>query len=245
LDGTIWGGEFLLCDGSRARRVAHLRPYALPGGERAVREPRRAALGVLNEPFGLAFTQYARGWFDAGNLEVITRLMSSSVFAPRTTSMGRFFDAVSALLGLCTANRFEGEAAAALEFAAEGVGAVDPYPIPLQSGDPAVADWAPLVVALLADHRAGASVALLSARFHESLAALAEEVAVRVGTPSVVLTGGCFQNARLVGRAKERLAARGFDVHAPRSFPPNDGGISLGQALVASRRFFEGGASCA
>jgi hydrogenase maturation protein HypF len=244
-DGTIWGGEFLLCEGSRARRVAHLRAYALPGGERAVREPRRAALGVLNEQFGAAAWEYARGWFSADEIAVIAGFIASPVLAPRTTSMGRLFDAVSALLGLCTANRFEGEAAAALEFAAEGVGALDPYPIPLLSGDPAVADWAPLVLALLADYRAGTSVALISARFHESLAALAEDVAVRVGTPSVVLTGGCFQNARLVRRAKERLVARGFDVLVSKGFPPNDGGISLGQALIASRRFRAGGAPCA
>jgi hydrogenase maturation protein HypF len=244
-DGTIWGGEFLLCEGAHAVRAAHLRPYRLPGGERAVRDPRRAAFGVLHEQFGQDATECARAWFGAGEAAVLAGLMTGSVLAPRTTSMGRLFDAMSALLGTCHTNRFEGEAAAALEFAAEGVDSVDPYPIAVHSTEPAVADWEPLVAAVLADRRAGVPAARISARFHETLAALAEEVAVHVGVSSVVLTGGCFQNARLARRAMQRLAARGFHVHAPRSFPPNDGGISLGQALVASRRFLERGAPCA
>jgi hydrogenase maturation protein HypF len=172
-------------------------------------------------------------------------MMARSSLAPRTSSVGRLFDAVAALVGLGSTNRFEGDAAMALEFAAEGTGAPDPYPIPLGQGDPALADWAPLIEAVLADCRAGVSAGTVSARFHESLAALAEDVAVRVGAPRVALAGGCFQNARLTLRVGERLARRGFDVHTPRAFPPNDGGISLGQVLVASRRFFEEGATCA
>jgi hydrogenase maturation protein HypF len=244
-DHMIWGGEFLVCDGSRARRVAHLRSFALPGGERAVREPRRVALGVLYEQLGPEATDHGRRWFGDAETVILTQMMARSFLAPRTTSVGRLFDAVAALVGLGATNRFEGEAAMALEFAAEGVGAAEPYSIPLRPGDPAVADWGPLVEGVLADRRAGVSAGTISARFHESLATLAEDVAVRVGAPRVVLTGGCFQNARLALRARERLTRRGFDVRTPRAFPPNDGGISLGQVLVASRRFFEGGASCA
>ena len=133
----------------------------------------------------------------------------------------------------------------ALEFAAEGAAAIDPYPIPLERGDPAIADWGPLIESVLADRRTGVSTGEISARFHESVAALAEDVAVRVRAPRVALAGGCFQNARLLLRVKERLTRRGFDVYTPRAFPPNDGGISLGQVLVASRRFFERRAPCA
>jgi hydrogenase maturation protein HypF len=159
--------------------------------------------------------------------------------------MGRLFDAVAALVGLGATNRFEGEAAMALEFAAERTGLAERYPIPLRSGEPAIADWGPLIEAVLEDCRVGVSAGTISGRFHESLAALAEDVAVRVGTRRVVLAGGCFQNARLAQRTEERLTRRGFDVRTPRAFPPNDGAISLGQVLIASRRFFEGGAPCA
>jgi hydrogenase maturation protein HypF len=244
-DHTIWGGEFLLCEGTKAIRFAHLRSFALPGGEQAVREPRRAALGVLHEALGQAAADYATGWFGPSDAGILARMMTRSFLAPRTTSMGRLFDAVAAIVGLGTRNRFEGEAAMALEFTAEGVGEVDPYPIRLRPGDPAVADWEPLVGAVLDDVRAEVPVSLISARFHESLAALAEDVAIRAGASHVVLTGGCFQNARLTRRATERLARKGFRVHVPRAFPPNDGGISLGQVLVASRRFLEGGVRCA
>ncbi len=120
-----------------------------------------------------------------------------------------------------------------------------PIPSLFAPGNPLVADWEPLVRGVLEDCRRGVPVARVSARFHESLAALVEEVAVRTDLPSVVLSGGCFQNERLVTRTRERLGRRGFRVHAPQQFPANDGGISLGQALVASRRFFEGGSSCA
>jgi hydrogenase maturation protein HypF len=245
LDQSIWGGEFLWCEGCEARRVAHLRPFALPGGAQAVREPRRAALGVLHEAFGREATEYGRRWFGAVGAAVLGRMMARSCSTPRTTSMGRLFDAVAALVGLVERARFEGEAAMALEFVAEPVGAVEPYAVRLQSGDPIVADWEPLVRAVLDDFRAGVPVGTISARFHESLAALAEDVAARVGAPRVVLAGGCFQNARLSQRTAERLERRGLRVHVPRAFPPNDGGISLGQVLVASRRALEGGARCA
>jgi hydrogenase maturation protein HypF len=244
-DHTIWGGEFLLCEGWRARRVAHLRSFALPGGERAVREPRRTALGVLHEQFGPAAIDYGRRWFGQAEAAILARAMARSLLTPRTTSMGRLFDAVAALVGLGATNRFEGEAAMALEFAADETGLAEPYSIPLRPGEPALADWGPLIEAVLGDCRAGVSAGTICGRFHESLAALAEDVAVHVGVPRVVLTGGCFQNARLALRTRERLTRRGFDVRTPRAFPPNDGGISLGQVLVASRRFSGGAESCA
>ena len=245
LDHSIWGGEFLWCEGFEARRVAHLRPFGLPGGEQAVREPRRAALGVLHEAFGQEAADHGQRWFDAVEAAVLARMMARSCSTPRTTSMGRLFDAVAALVGLADRTRFEGEAAMALEFAAESVDSVEPYAVRLRPGNPLVADWAPLVRAVLEDVRGGVPVSVISARFHETLAALAEDVAARVGASRVVLTGGCFQNARLTRRAAERLERRGLRVHVPRAFPPNDGGISLGQVLVASRRALRGGAPCA
>jgi len=244
-DHSIWGGEFLWCEGVEARRVAHLRPFGLVGGAQAVREPRRAALGVLHEAFGEEVADYGQRWFGAVDGAVLARMLSRACSSPRTTSMGRLFDAVAALVGLGERARFEGEAAMALEFVAESVDGVEPYAIRVQPGDPLVADWEPLVRAVLDDVRAGVPVSIISARFHETLAALAEDVATRVGAPCVVLTGGCFQNARLARRAAERLERRDFRVQVPRAFPPNDGGLSLGQVLVASRRALQGGSACA
>jgi hydrogenase maturation protein HypF len=176
---------------------------------------------------------------------VLQRLMARSIQAPRTTSAGRLFDAVAAITGIRDRNRFEGDAASALEFAAEGVDTAEPYAGFVRPGDSAVVDWGPLVSAILEDSELGCSPAAISARFHEGLAALVEDVAARVGVQRVVLTGGCFQNVLLARRTCERLRRRGLDVYTPRCFPPNDGGISLGQALVASRRFLQGGAPCA
>jgi hydrogenase maturation protein HypF len=160
-------------------------------------------------------------------------MLARGINSPRTTSLGRLFDAVAALAGVRSRASFEGQAAMDLEHAAEGVEDHVSYPLPLGEADLAVADWAPLVGALLDDRRRGVSAALMSARFHNALVALAEAIAVRIGLDRVVLSGGCFQNLRLVTSVRQRLEARGFEVYTPRLYPPNDGGISLGQAFVA------------
>jgi hydrogenase maturation protein HypF len=252
-DGTIWGGEALLVEdgGAEFRRVAHLRPFPLPGGERAMREPRRAALGLLYEILGgaAAATKVvdAAGEGDAlgpDEARLLATLIERGLQAPRTTSMGRLFDGVAALAGLRGVARFEGEAAMALEFAAEVANEEERgYPLPLgpagegsPSAVPVVADWEPLVRAVLRDRDAGVPRAVIALRFHRALVDLAETLAVRAGVRDVVLAGGCFQNLRLLREVRERLARRGFAVHTPRRYPPNDGSLSLGQALVAVRQ---------
>ena len=144
--------------------------------------------------------------------------------------MGRLFDGVAALCGLPPVISFEGQAAMALEFAADGE-AEDAYPLPLGEGTPAVADWEPLVRAVLADRAAAVPVGRISARFHNALAELAVAVARRAAVPRVVLSGGCFQNALLSGRVRRRLLDAGFFVYTHRRVPPGDGGIALGQVL--------------
>ncbi len=238
-DGTLWGGEALVVEGARLRRVAHLRPFHLPGGERALREPRRAALGLLHAlegPRGVAHLPEA---FTPREADVLMAMLERRIQSPGTTSMGRLFDAVAALSGVRAQAGFEGQAAMALEFAAEDQEAVEPYPLPLRAGEPAVADWEPLVRALLVDRARGAPVSLMASRFHAALAQLAEAIALRVGLPQVVLSGGCFQNLRLLRDIQARLRARGFEVWTPRQFPPNDGGLSLGQLAVAARQYEE------
>lgn len=235
LDGTVWGGEALRCEGAKFERVAHLRTFGLPGADRAVRQPRRSALGVLFELFGEGTAEMAARWFEPAELKTLMRMMKRSLHAPRTSSMGRLFDAVAALVGLPATVSFEGQAAMALEFAASGChhGA---YPMPVGESAPAVIDWGPLVRGVLDDLAAGMPAGRISARFHGALAEAAVTVAQRSGCSRVVLTGGCFQNALLDRLARERLTAAGFNVFTHQKVPPGDGGLALGQILVAARR---------
>ncbi len=274
-DGTVWGGEALVCEGAEFRRAAHLRTFALPGGDRAAREPRRAALGVLFEIFGARAAEHAAAWFSAGQLDTLTSALTRHVNSPRSSSMGRLFDAVAAICGLPPVITFEGQAAMALEFAAdENEKGAYPLPIrdapdrplvfdglgatagsPSSAGDtvgqanrgtrhsssvgPLVADWEPLVRAALADRAAGVPVGRISARFHNALADMAATIAHAVVPAKqlpVVLTGGCFQNALLTARVRCRLSAAGFRVYTHHEVPPGDGGIALGQALLALRQ---------
>lgn len=234
-DGTIWGGEALLCQGAEFRRVAHLRPFSLPGGEQAVRQPRRSALGVLHEihedPGPL---RAAVGW-SAAELSQLETLLERRLNCPRSTSMGRLFDAVAAMCGLRPTTSFEGQAAMALEFAAEGQSTAA-YSFALADGEPAVADWEWLVRGVLADRRAGVPVATIAHKFHNALAELAVAIARRAGVSDVGLSGGCFQNLLLTTRVRQRLLAAGFRVFTHSQVPPGDGGIALGQILVAARR---------
>ena len=242
-DGAIWGGEALSCAGAEVRRVAHLAPLALPGGEQAVREPRRVALFVLRETFGDAAARAAAERFGLtpGEACALCEMAAHPVLAPRTTSIGRLFDAVAALAGLASVSSFEAEAAMALEFAAERAGVAEPYPLPLDGGEPAVADWRPLVRAVEHDRQRGVPADVIAARFHEALAVLAESIALRARVSRIVLSGGCFQNRFLVARIRERLTEQGVEVTTARRYPPNDGGIALGQVLVAARRRRAGG----
>lgn len=233
-DGTIWGGEALVVERGMFRRAAHLRPFSLPGGENAIREPARSALGLLYEVLGRSAGAYID--MEAARLRTLLAMLDGAVSCPRTSSMGRLFDAVAALTGVRGRAGYEGQAAMELELAADGVVEGTAYPILLRDGEPAVADWEPLVHALLRDRARGVPAGAMSARFHDALARLAEDIAVRVGLPRVVLSGGCFQNLRLVESARERLSARGFRVFTPRMYPPNDGGLSLGQLFVAACR---------
>jgi hydrogenase maturation protein HypF len=162
--------------------------------------------------------------------------LGRSVRSPRTSSVGRLFDAVAALCGLPAKITFEGQAAMALEFAADPE-EPEAYPLPLSDGAPAVADWEPMIRAVLADRAAGQPVAGISARFHNALAHLAVEVARRWGGRRVVLSGGCFQNALLSERVRARLLEAGFQVYTHLQVPPGDGGIALGQLTIAAKRF--------
>ncbi len=234
-DGSVWGGEALIVDAGGFRRVAHLRPFPLVGGDKALAEPRRAALGMLFELYGKQAESQVEAMFPDGEANVLVQLLEGSVRTVRTTSMGRLFDSVAALTGVRAEAGFEGQAAMALEMVAEG-GDPSPagYSLPLRLGSPAQIDWEPLLCALLEDRRRGVAAGVMAARFHVSLAEVTLKIAEYVGLEQVVLSGGCFQNRRLLLGAQSLLVARGFRVYVGMQYPVNDGGLSLGQAFVAT-----------
>ncbi len=237
-DGTIWGGEFLVLGTQAWRRVAHLRGFPLPGGDAAVREPRRSALGLLYEAFGeraFALMELAPlASFGAAQRRVLRQALGRGLNAPRCSSVGRLFDAFAALTGLVQCTSYEAEAAAALEWAADGVEPAGSYPFALHAGLPLVVDWQPALEAALADIEAGAPPGAISAALHRGLADAIAAVAVRVGERRVALTGGCFQNARLTAAALRALERAGLEPLRHERVPPNDGGLALGQAAWAA-----------
>ena len=250
LDGTLWGGEFLRVTASGFERAAHLRTFALPGGEKAIREPRRAALGLLCEIFGdEAYDMRALaplGAFTSHELTVLRAMLDRGVNCPRTSSAGRLFDAVASVAGLRQRARFEGQAAMDLEFAIGEAPIEDAYqvrlamPAPQSTPAPLVVDWAPLIHDLLRDLRQGTALGDLARKFHDALVEAIVSVARRVGEERVVLSGGCFQNAYLLGQSVARLRAAGFNAYRHQRVPPNDGGIALGQVLGAARALRKG-----
>jgi hydrogenase maturation protein HypF len=241
-DGTLWGGEFLLGDVRAYRRVAHVRPFRLPGGEAAIREPRRTALGLLHE-MGLAFDVLPPAAdaepLSEKELGLLGQMLAKGVNSPVTTSAGRLFDAVAALLGIRSVCSFEGQAAMMVEFRAER-GVDDRYEFALSGGEPLVLDWEPLFREIMRDRDAGVPAGVICARFHNTLAETILEVAKRTGASRVALTGGVFQNRYLTERAFRRLEEEGFRPFTHQRVPPNDGGIALGQVLVAAARIDKG-----
>lgn len=260
-DGSIWGGEFLIAEGGSFRRVASLRPFRLPGGDRAAREPRRAALGLLYAlcgpgAFGHSHLATLRA-FTPEELTALTSMLARDVHAPVTTSVGRLFDAVASLAGLRQISSYEGQAAMELEFAADGEDTDAAYPVPVRHHEDVppekvhgagrgkrngkdrpefILDWETMVRAILADLAAGTGTGAIAAKFHNGLAAAIVAVARRAGEQKVMLSGGCFQNIILTQRTVRLLRDAGFQPYWHQRIPPNDGGIALGQIYVAAQR---------
>ncbi|NJD09123.1 MAG: carbamoyltransferase HypF [Gemmatimonadetes bacterium] len=235
-DGTIWGGEFLLGDAAGFERVAHFRPLRLPGGDAAVVEPARVALSLLHQLYGdeaatLDLPVVRR--IPEPKRHALLQLLAGGFNSPLSSSAGRLFDGVAALLDLGDHASFEGEVAMALEFAVTP-GETGRYPLPL--APQAVLDWRPLLADLLADVRAGVERGRIAARFHNALVHAGLVIAERVGQPRVALSGGCFQNRVLTERLAAVLRGRGFQVLQHRQVPPNDGGVALGQVMIAAAR---------
>ncbi|WP_199247174.1 carbamoyltransferase HypF [[Phormidium] sp. ETS-05] len=235
-DDTIWGGEFILITDNSWQRVAHWRTFRLPGGEKAIKEPRRAALGLLYEIWGEdLFTRkdiLPLQAFTPSELEIIKTMLRRNLNTPVTSSAGRLFDAVAAILGIRQTGSFEGQAAMELEFIS------GPLQMTKDKGQRTnnQLDWEPLVKTMLTELDQGVPVGVIAARFHHTLAEEICTVARQVGTEQVVLTGGCFQNQYLTVRTVERLREEGFSPYWHKLVPPNDGGICLGQIMAALRQ---------
>ncbi len=239
-DGTIWGGEFFRATRHDFERVAHLRQFRLPGGDSAVREPRRSAAGVLYEIFGDAsFKAGAPApvqGFTRPELQIVWQMLHKQLNAPVTSSAGRLFDAAAAIAGLRQETRYEGQAAMEWEFAAEAAETDEAYPFGIRDGQsPLVVDWEPMIRGMLDDVAENEPVGRLAAKFHNALAEIIVAVARRVGREQVVLSGGCFQNRYLTERAVRRLEKEHFRAYWHQRVPPNDGGIALGQMVAASK----------
>lgn len=240
-DGVIQGGEVLVVRDGVVVRAAHLVPFPLPGGDASIRHPWRVAVSLL-EAAGI-------GWRDQlppcrevtdGERRILWRQLHANLNCPATTSMGRLFDAVAALAGVRQSITYEAEAAINLETLAARSGPADgPYPLPLAGGEPMRIDWRPLVGAVVRDLEAGVAAGVIAARFHESVAVMIAEACRRLreatGIGRVGLTGGVFQNPLLVRRTVTGLRAEGFDVLLHHRVPCNDGGLALGQAVIARR----------
>ncbi len=239
-DGTIWGGEFLAVDDRSFSRIAHMRQFRLPGGEAAIREPRRAALGVLWELFGekyVALSDFiAQTAFDKNEISVINRMLCNGINCPVTSSAGRLFDAVASIFGICQINAFEGQAAMWLGFSAEYGVTEESYPFELDnSHDADVVDWAKIIQGILADIKSGVDKEYIAAKFHNSLVGIIVGIVRKTGMQRVALTGGCFQNRYLTERAIITLQRAGFEPYWHHRIPPNDGGIAAGQIAGVSR----------
>jgi hydrogenase maturation protein HypF len=243
-DGTIWGGEFLSSDRGQFERVAHFRTFPLPGGESAILDPCRTALGLLWACSGeQSFERFPDHTWSALERRILTRVLQDRINAPLTSAVGRLYDAVAALSGLQRAVSFEGQAAMAVEFAALAVPepSITPYPFEIERGEAGlvVIDWRPLVDAILNDVASGVDAGIIAGSFQQTLVTAAATVVEQQALRRIVLTGGCFQNRTLTESMTRELRRIGCEVYLHHRVPPNDGGLAVGQAGIAQERTAE------
>jgi hydrogenase maturation protein HypF len=242
-DDTVWGGEFLSVDPRRPsqwERLARLRPFRLPGGDVAVREPRRSAMGALHALFGdEAFEMDSESVtaFTDSERRVLADMLRKGVNSPVTSSAGRVFDAVASLAGIRHRTSFEGQAAMELEYAAHrwrGARRSYPFRVVEPENGPWMVDWGDALRAVMDDRAGGVDPAAIAAAFHDTMIDMIAAVVQRAGADRVVLSGGCFQNLILLEGAIARLERMETTPYWPQRVSPNDGGIALGQIAVAA-----------
>lgn len=241
-DGAIWGGEFLIADYARFDRAAHFRYVGLPGGDAAIREPWRAAVAHLIEAD--CRTSLFSGTIDETSQRTVEQMVMQRFNTPPTSSVGRLFDAVAALGGICTHASYEGQAAMELEWSATNRSPHGSYPFEVTGSQPngtapcLIVDTRPLIRAVVTDATDCRNKSLIARRFQSTMVEITADVCRRLREVTklsrVVLSGGVFMNALLVTELVERLTNDGFDVYRHQSVPANDGGLSLGQLAIAA-----------
>jgi hydrogenase maturation protein HypF len=241
-EGELWGGEFLIADALDFTRAAAVQPVLLPGGERAVREAWRIAAACLWQLGGAALlAEVGSELFSGHDVGALTHLMEQKVNCPPCTSAGRLFDGVAALSGVCLTSAYESDAAMRLESSYNAATPGPDYRMPIVgTGPPYQISWSELVFEVLRDRRRGATASMMATRFHRGFALAARNTCLRLrddyGLNDVALSGGVFHNKVFTELLAGLLQADGFTVLLQRDVPPGDGGLSLGQAMVADRK---------
>lgn len=237
-DGNIWGGEFFVCDLGACERVTHFAYIPLPGGDMVTKEPWRTAVSYLYQTFGDEFLNLDLKFLQTipeKRTQLILEAIRKKINSPLSSSCGRLFDAVSALINVCPVSKFHAEAPMRLESIAQnGITACYPF------GQGRILDFRPTIRAIVKDMQSGISAPVISAKFHNTMVEVIAETAIKIrqqsGLNKVVMSGGSFQNAILSAKSETLLKANHFEVFTHRQVPANDGGIALGQLAVAAKR---------
>ncbi|MDJ0509474.1 MAG: carbamoyltransferase HypF [Crocosphaera sp.] len=235
-NNTIWGGEFILIADNNYQRIAHFKPFKLPGGEQAVKDPRRIALSLLYAVFEdynslkLPFLET----ISSKELNLVKQMLSRNLNTPLTSSVGRFFDGVAAMIGICEKISFEGQGAINLEYAINDVNIQANYPYEIIELDyPLVIDWELIIKGIIEDILQNLSHQEIATKFHNTLVEIIIDVAQKTKENNILLTGGCFQNKYLTERTILRLKQEKLHPFWHKNVPPNDGGIALGQIIAS------------
>lgn len=243
-DGTIWGGEIFLADFKQYQRAGHFKSYALPGGEQAIRHPERMAYSYLWAETGSEADEWAQAYLthlSSSDRVLLKQMIEKKIRSPQTSSAGRLFDAVAAILGMGESVSYEGQAAIRLQTAAEHeISEVYDYQIELQ-GNREIISFGPMLQRIIRERKEKVSIEVMAKKFHNTVVAalgeLCQKLSLREKINRVVLSGGVFQNDLLLRLMIKKMRDQGLEVYYPVQAPPNDGGIALGQAAVALARY--------
>ena len=243
LDKSIWGGEFFYLTEDKIQRIASFLPFPLLGGNKAISQPSRIALTLLYQIFGnlenLPANLNITNSFSQQELKVLKMMLEKKLNSPLTSSVGRLFDGVSALLGIRDNVTFEGQAAMELEFAINDVQTNESYPFQWQYHPDSCSyiDWRLIIKYIIQDYLSQQSLSLISAKFHLTLVKIITNIAKKIGIKNVILSGGCFQNKYLLENAISSLARAKIIPYWSQKVPLNDGGLALGQTYFTYYNF--------
>ena len=248
-DGNIWGGEFFTGDVKGLKRIAHLKYIPMPGAEAAIKEPWRMAFSYLYNIYGKGNALKILKRLDKKKMDILEQAINKKINSPLTSSMGRLFDGVSSLIGICDFAGYEGEAAIRLEKTIEGMGHSVPQGYGAGRAERRysfkygnengiiIIDWKPVIRGVVKDLKLGVKKPVISMKFHNAICDMVKEVCIilrkKYKIKKVCMSGGVFQNKNLSGRLRPMLVKEGFNVYGHKKVPTHDGGIALGQAILA------------